>query len=56
MSYKTGSCSSRRFFMPKTKIIATYGPAMAGESFIRKMMEAGLDVVRFNCSHWSFRR
>ena len=39
--------------MPETKIIATYGPAMAGESVIRKTMEAGLDVVRFNCSHGS---
>ncbi len=37
--------------VPKTKIIASYGPAIADETVIRRLMEAGLDVVRFNCSH-----
>lgn len=39
--------------MVKTKIIATLGPASSTETVIRKMMKAGLDVVRLNCSHSS---
>lgn len=39
--------------MPKTKIIATLGPASNTATVIRKMMFAGLDVVRFNFSHGS---
>jgi len=39
--------------MTKTKIIATLGPASSTETVIRKMMQAGLDVVRLNCSHSS---
>ena len=37
--------------MVKTKIICTYGPACSSYSILRKMMIAGLDVVRFNFSH-----
>ncbi len=37
--------------MVKTKIIATLGPASSRETTIRKMMLAGMDVVRFNFSH-----
>ena len=37
--------------MVKTKIIATLGPASNSYSTIRKMVMAGLDVVRFNFSH-----
>ncbi len=37
--------------MPKTKIIATLGPASSTESIIRKMMIDSLDVARFNFSH-----
>ncbi len=37
--------------MPKTKIIATLGPASGTPNIIRKMMAAGLDVVRLNFSH-----
>jgi len=39
--------------MPKTKIIATLGPASADYSILRKMFTAGLDVVRLNSSHGS---
>lgn len=37
--------------MPKTKIIATLGPASSTESVIRKMMIDSLDIARFNFSH-----
>jgi pyruvate kinase len=34
-----------------TKIIATLGPAVAGEASIRGLVEAGMDVARLNFSH-----
>ncbi len=37
--------------MPKTKIICTLGPASGNATIIRKMMLAGMDVVRLNFSH-----
>lgn len=37
--------------MVKTKIIATLGPSSNNYSVIRKMVMAGLDVVRLNFSH-----
>lgn len=37
--------------MPKTKIIATLGPASSNYTVLRKMLSAGLDVVRLNFSH-----
>jgi len=39
--------------MPKTKIIATLGPASSKETILRKMMLSGLDVIRLNFSHGS---
>ncbi|MBN1509478.1 MAG: pyruvate kinase [Sedimentisphaerales bacterium] len=39
--------------MPKTKIIATLGPASGSYTALRKMVTAGLDVVRLNFSHGS---
>ncbi|MBI4801898.1 MAG: pyruvate kinase [Elusimicrobia bacterium] len=39
--------------MPKTKIIATLGPASASETVLRNMFTAGLDAARFNLSHSS---
>ena len=35
----------------RTKIVATIGPASSDEETLRKMMLAGLDVVRVNFSH-----
>ncbi len=40
--------------MPKTKIIATTGPASSNYTILRKMYTAGLDVVRLNFSHGSW--
>jgi len=39
--------------MPKTKIVATLGPASTSYTVIRKMVMNGLDVVRLNFSHGS---
>jgi pyruvate kinase len=38
-------------YMLKTKIICTLGPASSDETVIRKMLLAGMDVVRLNFSH-----
>lgn len=35
----------------KTKIVATHGPALAGDERLRAALEAGVDVVRLNLSH-----
>jgi pyruvate kinase len=35
----------------KTKIIATLGPASSSETSIRELIDAGVDVFRFNFSH-----
>jgi pyruvate kinase len=35
----------------KTKIIATLGPASSSDSAIRELIDAGVDVFRFNFSH-----
>lgn len=37
--------------MRKTKIICTLGPASSDPEIIRSMIEAGMDVARFNFSH-----
>lgn len=39
--------------IPKTKIIATLGPASSSETVLRKMFISGLDIVRLNFSHGS---
>lgn len=41
--------------MVKTKIICTLGPASESETILRKMMLAGMDVVRLNFSHGSLK-
>ena len=40
--------------IPKTKIIATLGPASSNYTVLRKMFIAGLDVVRLNFSHGNY--
>ena len=40
--------------MPATKIVATLGPASSSYTVLRKMFDAGLDVVRLNFSHGSW--
>ena len=42
--------------MPRTKIIATLGPASSSYTVLRKMFTAGLDVVRLNFSHGSHKQ
>ncbi|TKJ34804.1 MAG: pyruvate kinase [Planctomycetes bacterium B3_Pla] len=42
--------------MPKTKIVATLGPASSDYAVLRKMFTAGLDVVRLNSSHGSHKQ
>jgi pyruvate kinase len=37
--------------IPKTKIVATMGPASSSENILRKMFVSGLDGVRLNFSH-----
>ncbi|MFA7268447.1 MAG: pyruvate kinase [Sterolibacterium sp.] len=37
--------------MRSTKIVATLGPASSEEAVLRRMVEAGVDVVRLNFSH-----
>jgi pyruvate kinase len=35
----------------RTKIVATLGPATRGRPMIRRLIEAGVDVIRLNASH-----
>ena len=37
--------------MPRTKIVATIGPACWGEDTLRALLESGVSCVRFNFSH-----
>ena len=39
---------------PKTKIVATIGPASASKEVLREMMIHGMDVCRLNFSHGSY--
>jgi pyruvate kinase len=37
----------------KTKIVATLGPSTSSQEMLARMIEAGVDVIRFNFSHGS---
>src|SRR5438309_1580027 len=37
--------------MRRTKIVATIGPASRDPQVMEKLIKAGVDVVRINCSH-----
>ncbi|MFC1767744.1 pyruvate kinase, partial [Candidatus Margulisiibacteriota bacterium] len=39
--------------MRRTKIIGTLGPASNSKRVIKKLLFAGLDIVRLNMSHWT---
>ena len=39
---------------PKTKIVATIGPASAPVDVLRELMRNGMDVARLNFSHGSY--
>ncbi len=39
---------------PKTKIVATIGPASASPQVLRELLRAGMDVARLNFSHGSY--
>lgn len=41
----------KEFFMRKTKIICTIGPASESEEKLKELMLAGMNVARFNFSH-----
>lgn len=41
-------------YIPKTKIIATIGPSISEDSIFRKIITAGVDVIRINFSHGTF--
>ena len=40
--------------MRKTKIVCTIGPATQSKEMIKKLMEHGMNVARFNFSHGSY--
>lgn len=40
--------------MKRTKIICTLGPASGNKTILKELMEAGMDIARFNFSHGSY--
>ena len=40
--------------MRKTKIVCTIGPATKSEDMMKKLMEHGMNVARFNFSHGNY--
>jgi pyruvate kinase len=51
---ETSDCHLSFSAFRHTKIIATLGPASADRNTLRRMMIAGMDIVRLNLSHGSF--
>ena len=41
--------------MKKTKIVCTIGPSSNNEKTLREMIEAGMNVARFNFSHGDYK-
>lgn len=39
--------------MKRTKILATYGPAVSSERLLRRIVDEGVNAFRINCSHGS---
>ncbi len=46
---------NRQLNFPKTKIIATVGPAIGTKTQLLKIIKAGANIFRFNFSHGSYR-
>ena len=40
--------------MRKTKIVCTIGPATDDDDIMRRIMQAGMNVARFNFSHGDY--
>ena len=45
------TAQDKRRYVPATRIVCTLGPASSDETVLRKMMRAGMDIVRLNFSH-----
>ena len=43
------------FYMRKTKIVCTLGPATGSEEVLRELMLAGMNVARINFSHGNYK-
>jgi pyruvate kinase len=51
LSASTMDLTSRKSLLARTKIIATMGPACKDPAVLERMVKAGMDIVRINCSH-----
>lgn len=50
-AYNSNLTPGSEFIMKNTKIIATHGPAISGESDLLALYDAGVNIIRFNFSH-----
>src|SRR3954452_423297 len=53
MTCRARSCNTRAMLGRRTKIVATLGPATDAPRVLDRMVTAGLDCARLNCSHGS---